>query len=65
MLAGACLLAAAGAAFPAVGAPPWALRLMFATLVIVFPFVVTLTWALSAGPPEGKQVRPRPWELQG
>jgi hypothetical protein len=36
----------------ATGAPEWALNLLAATLFIPFPFVVILTWALTAEPPE-------------
>jgi hypothetical protein len=36
----------------AVDAPEWALNLLVATLAIPFPFVVILTWALTAEPPE-------------
>jgi hypothetical protein len=38
--------------FTATQAPEWALNLLVATLLMPFPFVVILTWALTAEPPE-------------
>jgi hypothetical protein len=37
---------------PSAGAPDWSVDLIAATLFIPFPFVVILTWALTAQPPE-------------
>lgn len=63
VLAGAVLLVLANLVLGALGAPPWVLRLIMAGLVMAFPFVVVLTWAVSAGPPSGVRVRPRPWDV--
>jgi hypothetical protein len=41
---------------PTAGAPEWSVDLVAATLFIPFPFVVILTWALTARPLE--DVRP-------
>ena len=51
-LGAATLLAVAVVILAAIRAPDWALNLLVATLFIPFPFVVILTWALTAEPPE-------------
>ena len=56
------LLIAAEVILGSMGAPQWVMRLMVAGTFMAFPFVVALTWALSAGPPEGRRVGPRPSE---
>lgn len=38
------------AVLPRTGAPEWAINLIAVTLFIPFPFVVILTWALTAQP---------------
>jgi hypothetical protein len=54
------LVLIAQAVLPSAGAPDWSVDLIAATLFIPFPFVVILTWALTAGPPEdGRPVRKR------
>ena len=58
-------LLAADLTLPAIGAPPWALRLMVATLFTAFPFILVLVWALSAGPLDGHKAPQRPWEQHG
>jgi len=59
---GVSLLVVSNLFLIAFGAPPWALRLIAAMVAIPFPFVVVLTWALTAGPLEGQRARPRPWD---
>jgi hypothetical protein len=51
LVAGVVLLLAL-VVLSATNAPEWALNLLVATLFIPFPFVVILTWALTAEPPE-------------
>jgi hypothetical protein len=51
LAAGAVLLAALPV-MSATNAPEWALNLLVAALFMPFPFVVILTWALTAEPPE-------------
>ena len=55
------------AVLPRAGAPEWAVSLIAVTLFIPFPFVVILTWALTAGPPENLKpvARRRRPELPG
>lgn len=60
---GTALLIAGELVLGSLGAPQWVMRLMVAAVFMAFPFVVALTWALSAGPPDSRQVRPRPWEM--
>ena len=62
-LTGIALLVAGELVLGSLGAPPWVLRLMVAAVFMAFPFVVALTWALSAGPPDGRRAPPSPWEL--
>jgi len=54
-------LITADLALTAVGAPTWIFSLCLTTLSIAFPFVVLLSWAVSARPPAGVRPRPRPW----
>jgi hypothetical protein len=61
----ASLVVVASGAFPAIGAPDWSLRLLFAVLAITAPFVIVLAWALSAGPPVGARVQRRPGDPIG
>ena len=65
LLAGAPLLIMAEIGLSALAAPQWLFRLIMSIVFIAFPFVLTLTWALSAGPPEGVRPRPAPWEMKG
>ena len=50
---------------PTMGAPEWLGDLVAATLLIPFPFVVILTWALTAQPPEDLRTVKRRREVTG
>ena len=59
------LLLVAQVVLPSAGAPDWSVDLIAATLFIPFPFVVILTWALTAEPLEDARPVRRRREVTG